>query len=728
MSDLAAFNTAVKASRDRAEEHYAALEAAYARLLRAAGRVAAETFVQSTRNLTAATHPWEPPQTDLVDGDQLAQDAQAALAPAHKRILRAVAVAGDIGVAFDIRHPTTQALLAAVAQRLGTLGAAIREQVAEMIQQGYDEGWSVQKTAAAIVAKVDAVTPGRAAALARTDLNSLANGGSLMAAQQVDGVNSKTWLATNDEATRETHAEADGQTVPIDQPFDVGGELAQFPGDPDLSDAEAFNCRCTLVYGEDLTAAADHNEGGDMEPTLDDLSADELRDLAARATTLATQRDRETLILTDFVLTAAADGGPTAWQATLLVEGEATEDGRLMLPGSISWRQLPLTLGLMLETAHTDMAAAPTCGRIDMIWRAGNAVQAAGVFTDTSDDPALAEAGRAAVAAVSSRTVRGISVDLAVLDWEEIFEPKDTAGNADEEELPLEDVYTESGEQLDIPVIIIEEPEGRWLYAVKEGVIGSACIVPFAAIANATIEVVTATGALRIVRSTWPLFADCGCDGLTAAVAPLKPPAAWFTDPHLSRPTPLTVTDDGRVYGHVALWGTCHTGYPGRCVTPPKSRSGYAHFHVGELELDDGARLAVGKITLAGPHAGTVGVSAAAARAHYDNTASVASFVRAGDDGYGIWVAGALKSDLAPERVRDLMANPISGDWRNNEMIAAHAVPVPGFPVLRAAGYGDDGEEGETALIIESPLVPGEEPPPVSPLDYLRPGRVKAAA
>lgn len=58
----------------------------------------------------------------------------------------------------------------------------------------------------------------------------------------------KTWVATLDDVTRETHAEADGQEVSIDEPFSVGGDELMFPGD-DGSPEETINCRCTLVYG-----------------------------------------------------------------------------------------------------------------------------------------------------------------------------------------------------------------------------------------------------------------------------------------------------------------------------------------------------------------------------------------------------------------------------------------------------------------------------------------------
>lgn len=727
MTDHAHLNKTLARARAAGETHLDELTSTYETLLRAAGRAAAKSFQQLT-SLTAATNPWEsPPPGSLVDDAQLEQDAQTKIAEQHKRILRAVTPAEDLGISWTVRHATAESLLASVASRLSTIGSAIREQVNETVQSGYENGWSVDRTAKAIVAKVDDVTPGRAAALARTDLNAIANGSSVAMAREV-GADSKTWLATEDEHTRETHAEADGQTVPIDQPFTVGGEQCDYPGDPDLSDEESFNCRCSVIYGEPLTAASTA-EGGEMDTVeetpaasematnpLEGLTATELRDLSARAIERADDLERVNLILSEIELTAAANGNPTAWRATLLVEDEITEDGRLLLPDSISWRQLPLTLGLMLETPHSSETAAPTCGRIDMIWRAGAAIQASGVFTDNSDDPELAATGAQAVAAITDRVIRGISVDLAVLDGETIFIPDyDAAG---EDELPpdvdenLSPIVVD-GQPAEI-IEVIDEPEGRYVWAVREGVIGSACVVPFPAIAQAVIEVVTAAGGVQIMRATRSLFEDCGCDetlvavSLVAAVAPLEPPKDWFEEPRLDKPTPLTVTDDGRVYGHAALWDTCHEGFPGRCVPTPRSRTGYRKFHNGELRVADGGRINVGKITLAAGHASTRGISEEQARAHYDNTATVAAFVRAGEDRHGIWVSGALKSNLAPEHVRDLMANPLSGDWRNGEMIAAHAVIDPGFPVLRASGFGDLFDE--------------EEPDgPASPLEYLRP-------
>lgn len=59
----------------------------------------------------------------------------------------------------------------------------------------------------------------------------------------------KEWIATGDNRTREEHANANGQQVPADQPFIVGGEELMYPGDVSLgaSPENIVNCRCTMI-------------------------------------------------------------------------------------------------------------------------------------------------------------------------------------------------------------------------------------------------------------------------------------------------------------------------------------------------------------------------------------------------------------------------------------------------------------------------------------------------
>jgi hypothetical protein len=200
---------------------------------------------------------------------------------------------------------------------------------------------------------------------------------------------------------------------------------------------------------------------------------------------------------------------------------------------------------------------------------------------------------------------------------------------------------------------------------------------------------------------------------LMAAAAPSAPPKAWFDDPKLTGPTPLHISDDGRVYGHVAVWDTCHVGIGDSCVTPPRSLTSYAYFHTGEVVTDDGSRIAVGRLTYGGGHA-QPNLGFRAASEHYDRTSNTGAYVRAGEDEHGIWVAGTLTPDTPEDALRQMRAAPLSGDWRriggNLEMVAALHVNTAGFPIPRMLTASLDdyiegtrltyGEEEETVLSL----------------------------
>lgn len=162
------------------------------------------------------------------------------------------------------------------------------------------------------------------------------------------------------------------------------------------------------------------------------------------------------------------------------------------------------------------------------------------------------------------------------------------------------------------------------------------------------------------------------------------PPRAWFDDPGMTEHTPLTITPEGRVYGLLAPWDFPHIGLPD--ATAPRSATGYAYFHVGATMTDAG-EVATGKLTVGGGHA-DVKYGYSATTDHYDNVCTAVATVRAGENEFGIWVAGAIIADATPNQVEALRQSPLSGDWRdiggNLELVAAHAVNVPGFPVPRA--------------------------------------------
>lgn len=58
----------------------------------------------------------------------------------------------------------------------------------------------------------------------------------------------KEWASAEDSRTRPSHAAADGDEVPLDEPFSVGGELLMVPGDPRGSAKNVANCRCSILH------------------------------------------------------------------------------------------------------------------------------------------------------------------------------------------------------------------------------------------------------------------------------------------------------------------------------------------------------------------------------------------------------------------------------------------------------------------------------------------------
>ena len=82
---------------------------------------------------------------------------------------------------------------------------------------------------------------------ARTAMTGAQNAGRMDSLQNAESLGikvKKQWMATLDERTRASHAELDGESVPVDEEFSNG---LMFPGDPEGDPAEVYNCRCTMV-------------------------------------------------------------------------------------------------------------------------------------------------------------------------------------------------------------------------------------------------------------------------------------------------------------------------------------------------------------------------------------------------------------------------------------------------------------------------------------------------
>ncbi len=207
---------------------------------------------------------------------------------------------------------------------------------------------------------------------------------------------------------------------------------------------------------------------------------------------------------------------------------------------------------------------------------------------------------------------------------------------------------------------------------------------------------------------------------LTAGSAfPERPPAEWFADPKFNALTPLTIDENGRVYGHGAAWGTCHTSFVDTCTTPPREPSGeHAYYRLGEVLCADGSRVAVGSITLGTGHAPIRSITSSQAAEHYDNTGTAVALVASGEDQFGIWVAGAIRTGTPEARVAELRGAALSGDWRRIggalRLVAFLAVNRPGFPIPRTSAFTSKSAQlslvaagivSQSARVIERPNI-----------------------
>lgn len=432
--------------------------------------------------------------------------------------------------------------------------------------------------------------------------------------------------------------------------------------------------------------------------------------------------------------------GPIGFEGLLTGDGRLIERGALTWPSDLSeaepmdFRFVSEDVGfhdgavvvghitslerLSLEDAQARLESLGRArmdleGDIDVIWAQGDVVHEG-------------EVAEAAAASIADKRSRGVSMDLDAIVWEarvraDIVAEEDEFMEAMLNEGEGSDWTPPERREVDGYVVVDEGRPDDSIMVMIEAEIRTATGVSVPAFSEALIGIIEAGDFIDPEQAEdeapAPDAAEDAADAeaLVAAAAPLAPPAAWFANPNLDGPTPLTVTADGRVFGHAATFDQCHVASPageGICVLAPHSAMNYAKFHLGSVITDDGESISTGKITMGTGHA-PARLRTAAATEHYDNTGTAVADVRAGEDQFGVWIAGAMRPDATPEQVRALRASPISGDWRkengNLELVAALAVNVPGFPVIpRPAGLVASGELYSlvaSGIVLERPDV-----------------------
>lgn len=132
--------------------------------------------------------------------------------------------------------------------RAASISTASRMAAQDALTEAIAQGLGERETARLIQDAVDNLSRGRSLTIARTETHAATMNSGVAAAKDL-GATEKEWVPIEDDRTRQTHQDANGQTVALTEKFNIGGASLRFPGDPDAgAPGETINCRCALAY------------------------------------------------------------------------------------------------------------------------------------------------------------------------------------------------------------------------------------------------------------------------------------------------------------------------------------------------------------------------------------------------------------------------------------------------------------------------------------------------
>jgi len=384
------------------------------------------------------------------------------------------------------------------------------------------------------------------------------------------------------------------------------------------------------------------------------------------------------------------------WKGRLVQEGIQTGDGRIIEPGALSW-ETPMPLAWIVDgTQHVDMTGeAPVIGIVDTIERQSDGWIVGSGWIDDQTEPG-AEMIRVLEAGTASHgTQMGVSVDLDDMAIEMLGPPQQDAVAAASRRIVsftgarriptppelVEAIAAAAGDPVpDNVEVLFADAQDEMIMSVTRARMRGVTAVATPAFADAFLELDPS-----VDPSAGPAVAGSAAD---PAATVLAPPVDWFTAPGFDAPTRMRIGDNGRVSGHLAAWGTCHTGLDS-CVTPPRGGDYSTFMSTGRVVCGDGTEVGTGALVWGIQHA-SLTLPLLAAFGHYEVAEHGFADVRVGEDEWGIWFAGVLRPHVTEGDVRTLRALSVSGDWRRRDghldLIAGLAVNFPGFPIPDEVG------------------------------------------
>ena len=136
------------------------------------------------------------------------------------------------------------------AEKVVLITETTKVKIKNIIIESVAEGASILTMTEAIdKLYLDQIIPNRSRTIARTEVVSTSNFGSMEGARQTTPRIRKVWIPTFDDSTRESHLDMSNHPpIRLNEMFDVGDGKGEYPGDFNLPPEEVINCRCAIGY------------------------------------------------------------------------------------------------------------------------------------------------------------------------------------------------------------------------------------------------------------------------------------------------------------------------------------------------------------------------------------------------------------------------------------------------------------------------------------------------
>ena len=119
--------------------------------------------------------------------------------------------------------------------------ARVDRSIMDIITLGYKSGNGINSVANELTRRFDQLQTWESKRIARTEIHNAHNRGTMDKYQEY-GVEYTMWIAADDERTRESHLEINGEIIRLGDTYSNG---LKYPGDTDGPIEEWINCRCS---------------------------------------------------------------------------------------------------------------------------------------------------------------------------------------------------------------------------------------------------------------------------------------------------------------------------------------------------------------------------------------------------------------------------------------------------------------------------------------------------